>query len=262
MSKERFSIPATPKDFRFPMGDFKLKFLLIFTLCLFGFPSPLLSQREPALEWHLLYLKIRDRLIGKEEAQRQLRQLEFLLKKTYPKNLKKGTEDRLCFPLKGNTPTSIGGKQGSGYKPEGYDFFDGDQHKGHPGHNLFIRDKNQDGLDDDTGKPVEVLSASLGIVVSANLNWKPPSAVRGGNYVWIYDPMKDRYYYYAHLNEVIVRVGQMVLRGVCLGTVGRTGLNAYRKKSSTHLHFTVHHSVEGSPTPIDPYHELISSLLK
>ncbi len=239
-----------------------MKFFLLFILCLTGFPSPLLSQRDPASEWHLLYLQIRDRLIVKEEARRELRELEILLKKAYPENLKKGTGDRLCFPLKGYTPTSIGGKQGSGYKPQGYDFFDSNQHKGHPGHDLFIRDKNQDGLDDDTGKPVEVLSASPGIVVSVNLNWRPSSAIRGGNYVWIYEPMKDRYYYYAHLQEVFVKVGQMVFRGERLGTVGRTGLNAYRKKSSTHLHFTVHHSVEGSPTSINPYNELMQAIQK
>lgn len=262
MLKKRFSIPATHKDFRLQIGFFRLKFLLIFILCLIGFPAPLLSQMDPANEWHLLYIKIRDRLIVKEEAQHKLKELEILLKKTYRGNLEKEIEDRLCFPLKGYSPTSIGGKQGSGYKPEGYDFFDGNQHKGHPGHDLFIRDKNQDGLDDNTGKPVEVLSVSLGVVVSVNRDWKPSSPIRGGNYIWIYDPIKDRYYYYAHLNEIFVKVGQTVFRGECLGTVGRTGLNAYQKKSPTHLHFTVHQTQEGYPKLINPYKELTQAIQK
>lgn len=290
MSKERFSIPVIHKELRFQIVDFRLNFflflnsalrisnsrrrsklrtvksfrkaLLVFILCHIGFPSTLISLSDPASEWHLLYLKIRDGLMVKEDAQSRLRELEILLKKIYPKDREKGKEHRLCFPLKGYSPNSIGGRRGSGYKTEGYDFFDGNQHKGHPGHDLFIRDKNQDGLDDDTGKPVEVLSASSGIVVSVNLDWKPSSPIRGGNYIWIYDPVKDRYYYYAHLNEVFVKVGQRVFKGERLGTVGRTGLSAYRSKSPTHLHFTVHHSLGGCPTPINPYHELIQAIQK
>jgi len=51
-----------------------------------------------------------------------------------------------------------------------------------------IRDKKQDGLDDSTKKPVEVISASQGIVVSVNPNWEPSTSIRGGNYIWIYAP--------------------------------------------------------------------------
>jgi len=263
MSKERFSIPASSHKIQGAKGSKGLgKGLLIFALFLIGSPGLLLSQIDPASEWHLLYLKIRDRLIAKEEAQRRLRELEILIKKTYSVNLKKDIGDRLCFPLKGYSPTSIGGKQGSGYKVEGYDFFDGNQHKGHPGHDLFVRDRNQDGLDDETGKPVDVLSASSGIVVSVNLDWRPPSPIRGGNYIWIYEPPRGRYYYYAHLNDVFVKVGQIVFKGDSLGTVGRTGLNAYQKKSPTHLHFTVHQSLKGDLKPINPYRELVQSIQK
>jgi hypothetical protein len=63
------------------------------------------------------------------------------------------------------------------------------QHKGHPGLDIFIHDKNQDSLDDETGKPVEVIAAVSGIVASVNLNWEPSSPIRGGNYIWIYDPI-------------------------------------------------------------------------
>jgi len=234
-----------------------LSTLLIVTLASFCAFSPVLSQGDPAFEWHLLYLKIRDSQISKEEALARLRTLEPLLKNRYLKNWNRKSEDRLTFPLRGYGPTAIGGKDGSGYQPEGYDFFDGNRHKGHPGHDIFIRDKNQDGFDDSTGKPVEVVSISTGIVVSINLRWEPSSPIRGGNYVWIYDPIKSRYYYYAHLNQIFARVGAIVSREDSLGTVGRTGVKAYLKRSPTHLHFVAHQSIDGYPKPINPYEELM-----
>lgn len=180
-----------------------------------------------------------------------------ILKDSYLKHSDGEKNDRLCFPLKGCTPNAIGGKRGSGYQTQGYDFFDGNDHRGHPGHDIFIRDKNQDGLDDVRGKPVEVLSASPGMVASVNLDWKPSSLIRGGNYIWIYEPIKNRYFYYAHLREILVRVGQIVSKGDRLGTVGRTGVKAYPKSSPTHLHFVVHQSINGYPKPINPYIELL-----
>jgi len=231
--------------------------LLISILFLISIPTPGQSQIDPASEWHLLYIKIRDRLITKEEALNRLKELEALLKDFYLKNWGRKLDDRLCFPLKGYSFHFIGGKGGSGYQAQGYDFFDGNDHRGHPGHDIFIRDKNQDGLDDMTGKPVEVISASSGIVVSVNLNWKPSSPLRGGNYIWIYEPIKSRYYYYAHLDQIFLRVGQIVSTGDRLGTLGRTGVKAYLQQSPTHLHFVVHHSIEGYPKPINPYNDLL-----
>ena len=234
-----------------------LSTLLLVTMVSFGTFSPVLCQEDPAAEWHLLYLKIRDSEISKEEALRKLKSLEPLLKNHNVKSPNEKPEDRLGFPLKGYGPSAIGGKGGSGYQPGGYDFFDGNRHKGHPGHDIFIRDKNQDGLDDVTGKPVEVISVSLGIVVSVSLNWEASSPIRGGNYIWVYDPIKSRYYYYAHLNEIFVSVGQIISKADRLGTLGRTGAKAYPKRSATHLHFVVHHSVAGYPKLINPYSELI-----
>jgi murein DD-endopeptidase MepM/ murein hydrolase activator NlpD len=232
--------------------------LLIFVLfCPF---TSIQSQIIPAEEWHLLYLKIRDSEISKEEALTKLKSLEPFLKDHYIKSWNRKSEDRLGFPLKGYGPSAIGGKSGSGYQPEGYDFFDGNRHKGHPGHDIFISDKNQDGIDDSTGKPAEVVSISTGIVVSVDLNWEPSSLIRGGNYIWVYDPIKNRYYYYAHLNEILVKVGDIVSRGDSLGTVGRTGVKAHPKSSPTHLHFVVHQSIDGYPTPINPYGEWVRGM--
>jgi len=239
-----------------------LSTLIIVTLASFCAFSPVLCQGDPAQEWHLLYLKIRDSQISKEEALTKLKSLEPLLKDHYIKSWNRKSEGRLGFPLKGYGPSTIGGKGGSGYQPEGYDFFDGNRHKGHPGHDIFIRDKNQDSLDDGTGKPIEVISVSSGMIVSVNLNWEPSSPIRGGNYIWLYEPMKSRYYYYAHLNEIFVSVGEIISNGDRLGTVGRTGVKAYPKRSPTHLHFQVLQSVDGYPKPINPYMDLAKGSLK
>lgn len=235
-----------------------LDVFLALSLFVLALPSSPSAQSGPAWEWNLLYPRIRDRLIAREEAQAKLKRLEDELRTNDPKTQGTNREVPLGFPVKGYGASSIGGKQGSGYQIQGYDFFDGNQHKGHPGHDIFIIDKNQDGLDDRTGNPVEVISVSLGIVVSVNTDWRPPSVIRGGNSIWIFDPPRRRYYYYAHLNEIFVAVGQVVSKGDRLGTVGRTGLNAYPARSPTHLHFTVHESAEGYPKPINPYRELLA----
>jgi len=240
----------------------KKSLLISLLICAMFYPSFILSQIGPADEWNLLYPKIRERLISKEEAREKLRGLEILLKDFYLKTTTREQDHRLCFPLKGYGPSAIGGKEGNGYQIQGYDFFDGNQHQGHPGHDIFIHDKNQDGLDDETGKPVEVIAAASGIVVSVNLNWEPSSPIRGGIYIWIFEPIKSCYYYYAHLNEIFIKVGQVVSKGDRLGTVGRTGVKAYPKKSPTHLHFTVHQSKDGHPKPINPYTELIKASRK
>ncbi len=198
-------------------------------------------------------------MIAKEEALDKLNKLEISIRAFYLKKSERELDERFYFPLKGYSIHSIGGKGGSGYQAKEYDFFDGNDHKGHPGHDIFIRDKNQDGLDDLTGNPVEVVSASPGVAVSVYSDWQPSSPLRGGNYIWIYDPIKKRYYYYAHLNEIFVKVGQIISKGDRLGTLGRTGGNAYPKKSPTHLHFVVHESINGYPKPVNPYAELLQT---
>jgi murein DD-endopeptidase MepM/ murein hydrolase activator NlpD len=239
------------------MIQYLLQISLVLTFVVFCPAESLQAQMEPAAQWHLLYTQIRDGLISKQEAQFRLKSLEVVLKDLYLKHSNRKEKSSLCFPLEGYTRSAIGGKKGSGYQAQGYDFFDGDRHKGHPGHDIFIRDRDQDGIDDSTGKSVNVISASSGIIVSVNPDWEPSSPIRGGNYIWIYEPIKSRYYYYAHLNEILVKIGRIVSRGERIGTVGRTGKNAYPMRSPTHLHFAVCYSIEGCPMPVDPYRELV-----
>ena len=235
---------------------------LFFTFIALYSPGSLQTQVDPAQEWHLLYLKIRDGLVSKQEAQFRFRSLDGTLRQFYPGAPDEEGGKALCFPLEGYGPSAIGGKAGSGYKIRGYDFFDGDRHRGHPGHDVFIRDKNRDCLDDATGRPVNVVSAASGVVVSVNTGWEMSSPIRGGNCIWTYEPGRSRYYYYAHLDEIYVSIGQRINRGERIGTVGRTGKNAHPERSPTHLHLAVLESIDGSPRPIDPYNQLTQGVLR
>lgn len=67
----------------------------------------------------------------------------------------------------------------------------------------------------------------------------------GGKYVWVSDPKRGHSYYFAHLDQQLVKAGMKIERGAALGTVGNTG-NAQHTPS--HLHFGIYQS--GSKDPI------------
>jgi murein DD-endopeptidase MepM/ murein hydrolase activator NlpD len=167
------------------------------------------------------------------------------------------------FPLRGYDKRAIGGKNGSGYVPSGYGYFDGNKHGGHPAHDIFIQDKNQDGREERSGKAVDVLSVAAGIVVALDSVWLPISELRGGKYVWVYDPPHQLLFYYAHNSELRVKIGGIIKPGDILGKVGRTGKNAYRTRSPTHLHFMVLRTdAEHFMVPINVYKKLVVARLK
>jgi murein DD-endopeptidase MepM/ murein hydrolase activator NlpD len=168
--------------------------------------------------------------------------------------------DEYCFPLRGYSQNAIGGKNGSGYITKDYDFFDGNKHGGHPAHDIFIYDKNQDCNDDRTGDPVDVLSMTSGIVVAMSNEWDPQSDLRGGKFVMIYEPANDALYYYAHNNKVYVELGDLIMPCMKIAEVGRSGLNAYKKKSPTHLHISRFIVNEGNIIPDDLYKDLLKSI--
>ena len=84
----------------------------------------------------------------------------------------------------------------------------------------------------------------------ADKNWTPGEAFsttsqKGGNSVVVFDPDGERFLRYAHLDQVLVSAGTTVRAGDTLGTVGHTGLNAYRPKHGRHLHFEVNAFLDG-----------------
>ena len=212
-----------------------------------------------AAEFDSINTLVRDNQIDKSQALKELQRILPELQATYNR-LQPDTaeQEKWIFPVEGYSSKAIGGTRGEGYVPGGYDYFDGNKHGGHPAQDIFIYDKNQDCKDDRTGKFVSILSVSSGIVVALEKEWDSASTLRGGKYIWIYTPDENALYYYAHNNEVFVNVGQTVNAGNAIATVGRTGLNAFKKRSPTHLHFMkLAFDKEFYPKPVDTYKNLM-----
>lgn len=230
--------------------------------CLLLFPYMVLSQGGVCDEFNVLNTKIRDGMISKDDALVKVRDLLQQIRTYYEKNNGSTAQADWVFPLEGYTSSAIGGKNGSGYVVQGFDYFDGNKHSGHPAHDIFIHDKDQDCLDDFTGNTVNVLSVTNGIVIACEQDWDAESDLRGGRYIYIYDYVSDGIFYYAHNSEIFVKPGQIVKAGDVIAHVGRTGLNAYKKRSPTHLHLMYMNIVDGYPKPKNIYKELLDCVTK
>lgn len=167
------------------------------------------------------------------------------------------------FPIRNYGPSAIGGTRGEGYHDRGFDLFDYNVRGSHPAQDIFIRDSNQDCLDDRTGDPVDILAMTSGLVLAIETGWTPGSEYRGGNWIWVYDPVMHGLFYYAHNNRVKVTPGQWVQAGQKIATMGRTGFNAFKTRSPTHLHLMYLHLLpSGLPIPRNPYGWLLSARRK
>lgn len=208
-------------------------------------------------EWNQLYQQIRDFRIEPAAARAAFAPLHQRLLTVY-NHAGIGGPERF-YPVLGYDPGW--GEHGSAYRPRGYRFFTGNPQGIHPSLDLFILDRNQDTLDDRSQKPVPILAFTGGVVVGFNDEWEFSSSQRGGKYLWIFDPTSERYYYYAHLAQLQVKLGQIIQAGEQLGLLGRTGLNAYKKRSPTHLHLTVLTYRQGEMIPYNPWPELVLARL-
>jgi len=230
-----------------------------FTLC--GVARTASSRMvELCNEFNGLNTSIRDNKISKSLAKEQFKsRIERIRNEYYVSGGKDYTTNDWVFPLKGHSHKAIGGVNGNGYKQTGYDYFDGDRHRGHPSQDIFIRDKKQQCVDDRTKKPVGVLSITGGVVVAVEKDWDSASTLRGGEYIWIYDPTSHALAYYAHNSIVLVEPGELVKPGEVIAFVGRTGLNASKRRSPTHLHVSYLLIKDGGPVPRNIYKELLKS---
>lgn len=194
--------------------------------------------------------------IKKTEAQKQLRDVikQINLWITVRNELVEAKTSWM-FPLRGYNYHAIGGN-GDGYSDKGYRYLDGNKHGAHPAHDIFINDKNQDCIDDQTHKPVDVLVVDDGFVIACTNEWDPTSNLRGGKFIWVYHPTKNYFTYYAHNQAIFVKPGEDVRQGQKIAEVGRTGYNAYKKRSPTHLHFSAFKLVDDLPVPFNPYQQL------
>lgn len=225
--------------------------ITLFLLLLIGATS---ARAEVCEEWNDLFAQIRDFKISKEAAKAAFAPLHRRLQETYGHQGIGGAER--VYPVVGYN--SRWGEKGAAYKPRGYQFFSGNREGIHPSLDLFVLDRDQDSLDDRSQQPVPIVAYSGGVVVGVNTEWDFPSPQRGGKYVWLFDPSTNRYSYYAHLSQVEVKLGEIVPAGARLGLLGRTGLNAYKKRSPTHLHLTVLTYCQGEMVPFNPWLELSS----
>ncbi len=212
--------------------------------------------------WEPIMTSVRDGSLQKQDAIDSLNKYtnalwDFMDANTKSDKIQKYTNEEWVFPVKGYTAAAIGGSEGSGYISAGFDFFDKNS-GGHPAHDIFINDRNQDCLDDATGSPVEILSMSGGIVVETRKDWTADMMdIKGGNIVYVYDNFTNGFFYYAHLKEVYVSVGDFVKPGTSLGIMGRTGKNAYPSRSPTHLHIMYVRSFDGDLRPENIYDDLL-----
>lgn len=201
--------------------------------------------------------RIRDGLIGTAAARSELSgRLQEIRSEYYQRGGRDYSSGQWVFPLAGYSANAIDKGKNHGFVPGGYDFFSGNRHGGHPAYDIFIRDRNRDSRDDSSGKPVRVLSMTGGIVVALEDRWQKGSKLRGGKYLWVYDPANDLLVYYAHNEQLFVTTGTIVKPGDLLATVGRSGLNAAKRRSPTHLHFSVLRLINGSPVPEQAYDQL------
>jgi murein DD-endopeptidase MepM/ murein hydrolase activator NlpD len=219
------------------------------------------QQCEACRQFNSLNTLIRDRKIAKADARKQISALLPAIRSyALQHGAEQYTRSQWVFPVEGLDVKTAGNNQGADYVSSGYDYFDGNAHGGHPSFDLFIHDRNQDSLDDRTANPVSVLSLTGGIVVADETDWDSQSTLKGGKYIWIYDVSSEALVYYAHNKEILVKVGDIVKPGDPIAKVGRTGLNAYKKRSPTHLHVTFLRIKDGYPKPENIFTDLKRAL--
>src|SRR6478672_10330540 len=130
-----------------------LALLLCATLPMGATSQAVVADPAACRAFNQLNDRIRDQTIASAEAQRQLAALLPRLAAYYQQaGGRSDTAERWVFPLRGYSANVIGGVDGSGYQPQGYRYFDGNAHRGHPAHDIFIHDRNQDARDDRTGE--------------------------------------------------------------------------------------------------------------
>lgn len=216
------------------------------------------AYTDSSARFNALNTLIRDNAISRQEAITCFDSLLIALANEYHQKGGKDFEKKSwIFPLQGYDIHGIANTRNHGFLASGYDYFTGNRHGGHPALDIFIHDRNQDSLDDQTSQPVNVVSLTGGMVVALESEWKQDSSLRGGKYIWIYDPANELLVYYAHQDAVYVKLGEIVEPGKLIGTVGRTGRFAREKRSSTHLHLSVLTVNNGLPLPFDIYGDLL-----
>lgn len=224
-------------------------------------------------QYQTLYTLIRERRVQPDSArllfsgimkglQERFRSVDSYQPDSLQRDSLRRTGRYFAFPIRGYAPSAIGGTRGEGYRANGFDLFDYNVRGSHPAQDIFIADRNQDNLDDRNRQPVDILAMSNGVVLGIESGWSPGSDYRGGNWIWVYDPTLHGLFYYAHNSRIDVSPGQWVQAGQKIAEMGRTGYNAYKSRSPTHLHLMyLQIQPDGLPTPLNTYEWLLTARL-
>lgn len=153
---------------------------------------------------------------------------------------------RWVFPVAGVGLESIGG-QGKGFVRSAHLPCYATAYPGHPAHDIFVDDPHHRSRGRQ-GQEIQARAVEEGMVLVARGGWTPDDPGRGGNYVMLLLPARRLIAYYAHLETIFVRPGERVRGGQPIGTVGRTGKNAWPARSPTHLHFGLWDAATFVPT--------------
>jgi hypothetical protein len=214
------------------------------------------------LDFNMMFIQYKLGLIDKEGTVEKIKSLLERTGEYYNSRTDKPYSfSDWVFPVQGYGPEVIGGKNGSGFIAGNFDFFDRNGLNGHPAHDIFIHDKDRDDMDDRTGKPVNVLSMSGGVVISVQEEWTENDSSKGGKYIWVFDPVTESIFYYAHNRAIFVEPGDVLKPGDIIAEIGRTGENAFESRSPTHLHLGMFKIENGVPKPHNYYKELAASRL-
>lgn len=233
--------------------------LLVFSASVFLASENFLFSQEQSIfmRWDKTDQLIRDRKIDADDARDSIALYVPLAVKEFNSKKIQGTARQdWVFPMSGWTTVTYraGGKD---YKDEAFDYFQGGEFRGHPAHDIFISDKDSNGVEDSTGQKVFADAMVTGIVLSKYSGWFKGDYFRSGNYVKLFDPVSEGIFYYSHLDSVFVEPGQVVKAGEPIGYVGRTGRKAIKGK--THIHIAYYKIEEGHPEPEDIIKDLYAS---
>jgi hypothetical protein len=234
------------------------KYLLIILIILSNYSLllPQASLDSLCEKWNALDKLILNQKIDKDAAIRMLERYENDIIKYFKKNNISGHKKAdWVFPLS-NYSSIVHREDGKDFRDYKYDYFQGSDASSHPAHDIFIADTNKDCLDDATGKPVDVVSMSGGVVAATDTTWEIGSYLRGGKYVKIFDVTNMKIFYYSHLNTVYAKPGDLVKPGDKIAEVGRTGRSAILKGGLTHLHIALLSYEDGYPKPEEIFGEL------
>lgn len=191
-------------------------------------------QREACRLWEEVEQAVWDGRIERKEAQAKFKDL-------WPqitiKDLPQPKDWQWIFPLPGSDASNWSSQS---YHADSFRFYDGPQHKGYPAIAIFAWDHDRNSLDDRTGKPIPVVSAADGVVVSARKFWAEGEANPLGVYVCVLNLEEQRFFYYAGMSKLKVGVAQVVSKGQVLGWLGRTAARVRGRNLGTQLRFEVH----------------------